>query len=66
MRKKGKNKRCSFVIPKGFNDHLTIIKGVDPQAILFKRMKNAQVFDHGGKWTDPKRQWLLHVEMETA
>ncbi|UOH80806.1 hypothetical protein LQV05_003465 [Cryptococcus neoformans] len=38
----------------GFNDHLTIIKGVDSQAILFKRMKIAQVFDHVGKWTDPK------------
>lgn len=50
-----KNRGCRFVIPKDFSNHLTILKEIDPQAILFKRMKTAQVFDHGGKWTDPKQ-----------
>lgn len=54
--KKSKNKRCCFVIPKDFSDHVTILKEIDPQAILFKRMKTAQVFDNGGKWRDPKRE----------
>ncbi|KIR68611.1 hypothetical protein I314_01032 [Cryptococcus bacillisporus CA1873] len=53
--KPSKNKGCRFVIPKDFGNHLTILNEIDPQAILFKRMKTVQVFDHRGKWTDPKQ-----------
>ncbi|WVQ83212.1 hypothetical protein IAT38_005351 [Cryptococcus sp. DSM 104549] len=44
-----------FVIPKAFEDHVSLLKGINPHEIWRERIKAAKELTHEGQWSDPEQ-----------
>nr|ODN99832.1 hypothetical protein L204_02272 [Cryptococcus depauperatus CBS 7855] len=56
------NPKTRFVIPKAFEDHTSLLKSINVQAIWQERLKMAKKYNHEPEWADYQRKSTISYD----